>query len=97
MTNTTNVIAFPTRYQAASPKTPMPTLDLESEMEKLAVLMADRARRKVREWMAAEGKPDEAMLLVRRLACLMRCPEGISEDARSLLRDAVAAGEVSHG
>ena len=81
-----NVVAFPesrivrkVKGSARVPPVPAPapTQELDAQSDKLAELIAERAKRVIQKWQAAEGMPDEITMLVDRITAIANCPDGL--------------------
>lgn len=81
-----NVVAFPTSRIVRKVKgparvppvpAPAPTQELDAQSGKLAELIAERAKRVIQKWQAAEGMPDEITMLVDRITAIANCPDGL--------------------
>jgi len=81
-----NVVAFPVSRivrkakgpaRAAPIPAPPPTQELDAQSDKLAELIAERAKRVIQKWQAAEGMPDEITMLVNRITAIARLSGGL--------------------
>jgi hypothetical protein len=87
-----NVLPFPcaaiVRHEApkrsrrkAAAKTvaePMLSPEREERLDRMAELLAERAKRRIAEWQAQEGMPDEETMLLARLEALSGRPGGLN-------------------
>ncbi len=65
------------RAKPAPPLPPRETSERDDQVEKLANMIAERARKRMREWQSAEGLPDEITMLVDRVSALAKHPDGL--------------------
>ena len=81
-----NVVAFPKNRivrkvkgpaRVAPVPAPPPTQELDAQSDKLAELIAERAKRVIQKWQAAEGMPDEITMLVDRITEIAKFPDGL--------------------
>jgi len=78
-----NVIAFPasrvvrTVVRQEPPATAPKSDRLEAEVDGLSEMIADRVKKAVRKWQAAEGLPDEITMLVDRITEIAKFPDGL--------------------
>lgn len=78
-----NVVAFPaSRIVRTVVKSggvaPSPASQrLDEEMDRFSELIADRAKKAIRKWQAAEGLPDEITILVDRITEIAKFPDGL--------------------
>lgn len=81
-----NVVAFPESRivrkvkglaRVAPIPAPPPTQELDAQSDKLAELIAERAKRVIQKWQAAEGMPDEITMLVDRITAIARLSGGL--------------------
>jgi len=78
-----NVVAFPAsrvvrKVVRQEPAATAPKSDrLEAEVENLSEMIADRVKKAIRKWQAAEGLPDEITMLVDRITEIAKFPDGL--------------------
>lgn len=81
-----NVVAFPAsrivRRAADGPSVPdepqrLLSEEREQRLDRMAELIAERAKRAISEWQAAEGLPDEITMLVNRITEIAKFPDGL--------------------
>jgi len=76
-----NVVAFPAsrvvRKVRQEPAATAPKSELEVEVDELSEMIADRVKKAIRRWQAAEGLPDEITMLVDRITEIAKFPDGL--------------------
>jgi hypothetical protein len=89
------VVSFPASRIVRRP-TKQPSPRMGEQMDRVAELLAQRARKVMSDWEQAEGRPNEISLITARLSVLCSEPAHITKRQRNRLLGVLRALEGRH-